>query len=162
MPFNNHTKVLSLSWFRGFVVSCPFEAATLLAMTMVALSGCGSSPITPVRIEDAIEPTFANLAQLQISRLGHPSMSPTEFEVTASCRKLTGGRTGSGDWVCNLAWRSPDGQLLRDTYDLFVGTDGCYAATVEGGKLGGPSITLPDGRDTRNLLFAFDGCFDTT
>ena len=136
--------------------------ATLVVASMLALCGCGSSPITPVRIEGAIEPTFANLVQLQISRLGHPKMSPSDFEVTASCRKLAGGQTGSGEWVCNLAWRSPDGQLLRDTYDLFVATDGCYTATVEGGKLGGPTLRLPDGEDTRNLLFAFDGCFDTT
>lgn len=140
----------------------PFCLRATLVAVMVALSGCSSSPITPIRIENAIEPTFANLAQLQIARLGHPPMSPSDFAVAASCRKLAAGQAGSGDWICNLAWRSPDGQLLRDTYDLFVGTDGCYTATVEGGKLGGPTIRLPDGQDTRNLLFAFDGCFDTT
>jgi len=133
----------------------------LAAVIAISLCACGSSPITPVRIEGAIEPAFANLVKLQISRLGHAAMLPSNFEVTASCRKLTGGRIGSGDWVCNLAWLGPNGQMLRDTYDLFVGTDGCYTASVEGGQLGRPTIRLADGAETRNLLFAFEGCFDT-
>jgi hypothetical protein len=52
---------------------------------------------------------------------------------------------------------------LRDAYDLFVGTDGCYTATVDvtEGHLGGPTVKSSDGRDVRNLLYAFEGCFDT-
>ena len=46
------------------------------------------------------------------------------------------------------------GNAIENGFKLYV--------QEQGGKLGGPTITLPDGRDTRNLLFAFDGCFDTT
>ena len=50
--------------------------------------------------------------------------------------------------------------VARDVYDLFVTPDGCYAATAEGESLGAPTITAPDGRRVRNLLYAFEGCFD--
>jgi len=133
-----------------------------IVIATLAASGCGSSPITPVRIEGAIETTFANLVQLQVSSLGLPPMAAADFEVAASCRKLTGGASGAGDWVCNLRWLGPDRQTLRDAFDLFVATDGCYTATVEGGSLGGPMLRASDGRAVRNLLFTFEGCFDTT
>ena len=136
--------------------------AALLATTTVAMFGCGPSPITSVRIEAAIEATFANLVQLQVSMLGLPSPPATDFGVTASCRTLAGRNAGAGDWVCNLVWLGPDRQHLRDAYDLFVATDGCYTATVEGNSLGGPTLKTPDGRDVRNLLFTFEGCFDTS
>jgi hypothetical protein len=61
-----------------------------------------------------------------------------------------------------LLWRSPQRQTLSDTYDLFVATDGCYTATVSGDSLGGPTLKTSDGRDVRNLLYTFEGCFDTT
>jgi hypothetical protein len=131
-------------------------------VTTAAIGGCGQSPITPIRIESALEATFANLVQLQISALGLPRMSAPDFGVTASCRKPAGNTTGAGEWICNLAWLGPDRQSLRDTYDLFVGTDGCYTATVEGNNLGGPMLKASDGRDVKNLLFTFEGCFDTT
>ena len=37
-------------------------------------------------------------------------------------------------------------------------------ATIEGSEagLGGPTVTTQDGKTVRNLLYAFDGCFDTT
>ena len=136
--------------------------AALLATTAVAMFGCGPSPITSVRIEGAIETTFANLVLLQLSSLGLPRMAVSDFGVMASCRKLAGSASGAGDWVCNLAWQGPDRQTLRDTYDLFIATDGCYSATVEGNNLGGPTLKATDGRDVKNLLFTFEGCFDTT
>jgi hypothetical protein len=136
--------------------------AVLVMVTTAAVGGCGQSPITPIRIESALEATFANLVQLQISALGLPGMSAPDFGVTASCRKLAGNTTGAGEWICNLAWLGPDRQSLRDTYDLFVGTDGCYTATVEGNNLGGPILKATDGRDVKNLLFTLEGCFDTT
>jgi hypothetical protein len=136
-------------------------AALLVTMT-VAMLGCGPSPITPVRIEAAIEATFANLVHHQVSMLGLPSLPASDFGVTASCRKLAGNTTGAGDWVCNLVWLGPDRQTLRDAYDLFVATDGCYTATIEGNNLGGPTLKTPDGRNVRNLLFTFEGCFDTS
>ena len=125
--------------------------------------GCGASPITAARIETALAKTFANLVHVQVSRLGLPTILPAEFAATASCRRLTvGSSVGSGEWVCTVAWQGIDRRQLRDIYDLFVGTDGCYTATVESGALGGPTLQGADGSDVRNLLFAFDGCFDTT
>jgi hypothetical protein len=126
-------------------------------------SGCGSSPITPARIERAIAATFANLVHIQVSWLGLPPMDAPDFEVRASCRKLTpGSNVGAGEWACTVLWRGPDRQPLRDTFDLFVMTDGCYTATVSGENLGGPTLRASDGRQVRNLLYTFDGCFDTT
>jgi hypothetical protein len=128
----------------------------------LALSGCGSSPITSARIEGAMTRTFANLVQVQVSWLGLPPMAAADFDVTASCRKLSGGTVGSGEWLCTLVWKGPERQTLRDAYDLFVATDGCYTAMVAGESLGGPTLKAKDGREVRNLLYAFDGCFDTT
>jgi hypothetical protein len=134
----------------------------LALTTGVAMCGCGSSPITAPRIESAIATTFANLVETQVSWLGLPAMIATDFDVTASCKKLSGGIAGSGEWLCTLVWRGPERQTLRDSYDLFVATDGCYMALVAGESLGGPTLKASDGREVRNLLYAFDGCFDTT
>ena len=127
----------------------------LAAITSMALSGCGASPITSTRIERALETTFANLVELQVSRMGLRPVTAPDFAVTAICRKpLAGGGTGAGEWVCTLVWQGPDHRTLRDTYDLLVATDGCYAATVAGESLGGPTLKAPDGRQVRNLLYA--------
>jgi hypothetical protein len=138
----------------------------LAAVTTVALFGCGPSPITSARIEGAIAPTFANLIHVQLSRVGLPPLAASDIKVTASCHRLIAGSgtTGSGDWVCTLDWYGPNHQLLRDTYDLSVGTDGCYTATVDGAEahLGGPTLKASDGSNVRNLLYTFEGCFDTT
>jgi hypothetical protein len=138
----------------------------LAAVATVAVIGCGPSPITSDRIEGAIAPTFANLVHIQLSRVGLPSVAASDINVTASCRKTVtvSGAAGAGDWVCTLVWYGPNHQSLRDTYDLSVGTDGCYAATVDGAEanLGGPTITASDASNVRNLLYAFEGCFDTT
>jgi hypothetical protein len=135
----------------------------LAAMAVVAVSGCAHSPITATRIEAAIETTFANLVALQVARLALPPVNAAEFAVSAICRKqIAGVQIGSGDWTCTLAWRAPDRRPLRDTYDLFVNTDGCYTATVAEDSLGGPTLKDEDGRDVKNLLYVFEGCFDTT
>ena len=136
----------------------------LAAVTTVAMCGCGPSPITSARIDKAIEPTFANLVRIQLSRLGLPHTAASDIKVTASCRKAVegNGSGGAGDWVCTLVWHGPRRETLRDTYDLSVATDGCYTATVDGEKLGGPTLKASDGSDVRNLLYAFEGCFDTT
>lgn len=135
----------------------------LLIMTIaVAASGCGSSPITSDRIEIAIERTFANLVQVQVSWLGLPAMAASQFEVTAACSKQSAViSVGAGEWVCRVRWLSPDRQTLRDTLDIFVTTDGCYSATPEGEHLGGPTLKTSNGADVRNLLYSFEGCFDT-
>jgi hypothetical protein len=135
----------------------------LAVITIATVFGCGPSPITSAQIEGAIQPTFANLVQVQVSWLGLPGMAASDFPVTASCRKLVAGsNAGAGDWECRLVWQGPDHQTLHDTYDLSVATDGCYTATVAGDNLGGPTLKARDGKEVRNLLYAFEGCFDTT
>jgi hypothetical protein len=136
------------------------RATVAIGATWIML-GCGQTPITPARLEGAIAPTFARLVHHQVSWLGLPESAATDLAVTATCRKLAGG-IGSGEWTCTLDWKSPDRQTLRDAYDLFVGADGCYMATAAGENLGGPTLKSADGRAVRNLLYAFDGCFDTT
>ena len=135
----------------------------LAALAIVAGSACGSSPIVPERVEPALAATFANLVHLQVSEMGLAPMAPSEFAVRARCNKLLGGTdAGSGEWLCTVLWEGPDRQPLRNTYDLFVTTDGCYTATIEGEALGGPTLKTRDGREVKNLLHAFEGCFDTT
>jgi hypothetical protein len=132
-------------------------------MAGVAMIGCGQSPITTTRIEPALETTFANLVELQVARLGLPPLTAPDFAVTAICRRqVPGTNAGSGEWTCTLVWQGPDRRTLRDTYDLFVTTDGCYTATVSGESLGGPTLKAADGRPVKNLLYTFEGCFDTT
>jgi hypothetical protein len=134
----------------------------LAACASLALAACGSSPITPARIEPALEATFANLLELQVTRLRLPPLSAPDFAVTAICRKPgAASNAGSGEWSCGLVWQGPNRQMLRDTYDLFVATDGCYSATVAGESLGGPIFEASDGSRVKNLLYAFEGCFDT-
>ena len=128
----------------------------------IAATSCGSSAITAERIERAVEPTFANLVQVQMSRLAIPPLPTSAFDVTASCRRqATGSEAGAGEWLCRLRWLGPDRQPLRDTFDVVVTTDGCYTATVEGEQLGGLTLRARDGREVRNLLHTFEGCFDT-
>jgi hypothetical protein len=134
----------------------------IVALMIGSVIGCGPGPITSARIEGAIAPTFANLVELQVARLGLPPRAAAAFGVRANCRKLAGGTSGAGDWVCTLTWHGGQRQTLSDTYDLFVATDGCYTATVDGEQLGAPILQTSSGVDIRNLLFAFDGCFDTT
>ena len=136
---------------------------TLVALGVLTMTGCGQSPITPARIEESIAPTFANLVQVQVSWMGLAPMAASDFAVSANCRKpMVGDSSGSGEWTCMVTWKGPDQQALSDTYDLFVTTDGCYAATVASENLGGPTLRAKDGREVRNLLYAFEGCFDTT
>lgn len=143
------------------------KARLMIVIAVLAVSGCGGSPITASRIERAIAPTFANLLHLQVPAMGLAAMSPSEFAPAASCRKvgasgLPATHEGSGDWICTIQWRGPGQRPLRDVYDLFVTTDGCYTATVEGESLARPVLTTKDGREVRNLLYVFEGCFDTT
>src|SRR5204862_5988689 len=97
---------------------------------MVAMFGCGPSPITSSRIEASIQTTFANLVELQVVRMGLTPMGAPDFAVTAICRKQTGGgNVGAGEWACTLVWQGPDRRTLRDIYDLAVTTNGCYTAS---------------------------------
>jgi hypothetical protein len=137
--------------------------AALNALVLVTLCGCSSiSPITPQRVERAIASTFSNLVQTQVSWMALPAMTAADVGAAATCRRLTAQGPGAGEWVCTLIWMGPNGQSLRDVYDLFVMTDGCYMASIAGENFGGPTLKTNDGKDVRNLLYAFDGCFDTT
>ena len=137
--------------------------ALSVAIMAVAASGCGPSAITSTRIERALETTFANLVELQVSRMGLRAMTAPDFAVTAICHRPADRKNaGAGEWSCTLIWQSPDRRTLRDTYDLFVSTDGCFNATVAGENLGGPTLKTQDGRQVKNYLYAFDSCFDPT
>jgi hypothetical protein len=129
----------------------------------VVVSGCSSdSPITAARVEKAIASQFSNLVETQVSWVGLPRLTATDVAAGARCLKLPTGGTGSGEWACTVIWMGPQGQSVRDAYDLFVYTDGCYMAELGSESLGGPILKTPDGKSVRNLLYAFDGCFDTT
>src|SRR5262245_9919654 len=94
-------------------------------LAILLAAGCGRSPITANRIETAIQTTFANRLELQVSRLKLKALPAPDFAITAICQKPTSRSSiGGGDWVCTLVWQGPDRQVLRDTYDLFVNTDG--------------------------------------
>jgi len=145
------------------LTTCRWLREGLAAIAIITALGCGSSPITSTRMEGSFATTFANLVQVQVSWLGLPPMTASDFAAKATCRRLTTGAiAGSGEWLCTIVWKGPEKQFLRDTYDLFVMPDGCYMAQVSGESLGGPVLKAADGRDVRNLLYAFDGCFDTT
>jgi hypothetical protein len=57
----------------------------------------------------------------------------------------------------------PDNLHLYDrlTPCLFVTTDRCYTASIDGEAIGGPTLKAEDGRVVRNLLHTFECCFDT-
>jgi hypothetical protein len=140
---------------------------TLLAAALAMLpAACGPSPITSGRIEAAIAPTFANLIQQQLARLG-VTLPTSALTVRARCQRrpdgTAGTSAGAGSWTCSLIWFGPNHRRLAGSYELSVGTDACYTATVEtNGAIGGPTIPIGDGREVKNLLYAFEGCFDTT
>jgi ABC-2 type transport system permease protein len=124
--------------------------------------------VSDSQIEDALAPTFANLVHLQRSILKLPEIERAVLRSTAQCQKVGAsareGR-GAGDWTCTVLWSSPGQRIpLRDTYDLSVAPDGCYTATADGAEahIGGPTLTTRDGATITNLLYTFEGCFDTT
>jgi hypothetical protein len=135
----------------------------LPVVAVFMLPGCsGHSPISKDRLERSIAATFSNLLETQVSWLQLPAMTAAEVGAKAACHRLSGPGPGAGEWVCTLIWMGPKGQAVRDVYDLFVATDGCYAASIAGENFGGPILRTTGGKDMRNLLYAFDGCFDTT
>jgi hypothetical protein len=155
-------------------VRAPSAAAYLRALLLALLAaawGCGSGGVDANRLEKAVATTFANLVHLQEERLELPPVQAASLRATASCRKVASGpndrssATGGGNWVCTLAWFVPGRKAsLHDTYDLAVTVDGCYTATTDAaeGHVGGPTLTTRSGATVTNLLYVFDGCFDTT
>ena len=97
-----------------------------------------------------------------------PEIDRAVLRSTAQCQKVGAPARetrGAGDWTCTILWSSPGQRIpLRDTYDPSVSPDGCYTATADGSEahIGGPTLTARDGATITNLLYAFEGCFDTT
>jgi hypothetical protein len=132
-------------------------------VSAISIGACASSSITADRIERAIAPTFAHLVHVQMTWLELPPLAAADFAVRATCRRLPAGNSaGSGEWTCTLTWKGLNRRIVRDSYELFVTADGCYTATASGEAIGGPTLKTESGRDVRNLLYAFEGCFDTT
>jgi hypothetical protein len=137
----------------------PFLAIALMS----ALAACGGSTVTEDRVERAIAPLFANLVHAQLQRMGLPDIPVSALRTTASCYRIGGGHEGTGDWACTIVWSGPNGATLRDGYEVAVGANGCFTATLSGSteaQLGGPTVITQENRQVRNLLYAFDGCFD--
>jgi ABC-2 type transport system permease protein len=139
----------------------------LAAGLMTLLSGCGSGGITADRVENSMKPTFVNLIHLQRSMLGASPIEPSALRTFVTCHRVGpgDGLIGGGTWRCTVAWSYPGSRgPLRDTYELSVTMDGCYTATADPteGHIGGPTINTRDGATVKNLLYAFDSCFDTT
>jgi hypothetical protein len=134
------------------------------AALATASSACMRAQVTQERIEESLGPTFANLVHVQEPLLGQPPVAAATLKASASCRKVgpVPGNRGAGAWKCTVTWFTVNGTPLRDAYDLSVGMDGCYTATVDGAQLGGPTLHGPGGGDVPNLLYVFDACFDTT
>jgi hypothetical protein len=127
-------------------------------------AACGPSAVTRTRVEHAVAATFANLVGVQLARMG---LGPVPgIHAAATCHRITAGRedAGTGEWACTLTWYGPNRTPLVDTYEVAVAADGCYTASVGAGEgnLGGPTIPAPDGSRTRNVLYIFDGCIDST
>jgi ABC-2 type transport system permease protein len=147
----------------GLVVS----VAVVLALLGASVRHRGGG-VTAGRLEDAFAPTFANLVHLQRSILKLPEIDRAVLRAAAQCQKVGAtGRDarGAGDWTCTVLWSSPGQRIpLRDAYDLSVASDGCYTATADGSEahIGGPTLTARDGATITNLLYTFEGCFDTT
>jgi ABC-2 type transport system permease protein len=141
--------------------------AVVLALVFASVRHPGAG-VTASRLEDALAPTFANLVHLQRSILKLPEIDRALLRATAQCQKVgAAGRDarGAGDWTCTVLWSSPGQRIpLHDAYDLSVTSDGCYTATADGSEahIGGPTLTSRDGATVNNLLYTFEGCFDTT
>ena len=135
--------------------------AACVALSLVPLAACAGSAVTEARIERTIEPMFANLVHAQLERMGLQAVPASALRVAASCYRVAGG-SGAGEWACTIVWAGPNGAVLRDNYDLVVGANACYTATLGGAEaqLGGPIVAASDGRPIRNLVYAFDGCFN--
>jgi hypothetical protein len=135
----------------------------LAAAAMCASIACGGSGVTESRVERAVGRTFANLVPLQLARLDLTPTGGAALRVTASCFRPAGGSTGAGAWVCTLIWAGDNGVRLRDTYDVAIAPNGCYTASVDPieGQVGGSITRTQRGQDVRNLLYTFEGCFDT-
>ncbi len=148
----------------------PFLAPLLVVVVPVLLDGCARpGGVTAKRLEIAVASTFANLIHVQEPILGGAPVEASALRPSASCQKVglaaDAVREGGGTWRCTITWYIPGRPApVRDTYDLSVTNNGCYTATADGTEahVGGATLKTLSGTTVTNLLYAFDGCFDTT
>jgi hypothetical protein len=132
----------------------------------VGLSACGSTGITPNRLQQSISRTFANLYVLQQTEQGNPKPSVASLATRASCTKGTpdSAQSGAGDdWVCDVTYLvAGPATPVTAIYNVNVQTDGCYAADGDGPASvnGSRTITGPGYRQVLNPLWLIDGCFN--
>jgi hypothetical protein len=134
----------------------------LVALALLLVCACGRSGVTASRLENAIARTFSNLVRVQEGVLGGPSVDAATLRASASCKRVD---TTSSSWRCTITWFIPGHPApVRDTYDVSVTMDGCYTATADGAEahVGGPTLKTMSGATVTNLVYVFDGCFDTT
>jgi hypothetical protein len=147
----------------------PLRPVTIFAMCIL-LHGCGPRGVTAPRLEAALAVTFANLIDAQETVLRLPPVDVPALKASATCHKVGLAErdregTGAGSYVCTISWYAPARRApLHETYDVSVTTDACFTATNEGaeGHVGGPTLTTKQGEVMRNLLHAFDGCFEAS
>ena len=144
---------------RAIAVAASAAAAALL-------SGCGSTQITPSRLEQSIAPTFGRLYLQQQAELGNPRPTLAAIHAGAQCQKGTPAQTQQGagdDWVCYVTYLAAGaGTTVTATYNVSMQTDGCYAADGDGPASlnGSRTITGPGYAQVLNPLWLINGCFD--
>lgn len=143
----------------GMIAACAVVVGSIAVVLRHASAG-----VTRGGLEGAVAPTFANLVHLQRSILGLPAEPASAMRAAARCQRVGAAKEadGPGDWTCTVNWYSGWAQL-HDGYDVSVTADGCYTATADGAEahIGGPTLTGRDGTTVTNLLYTFEGCFDT-
>lgn len=133
-------------------------AGALLVLVAQLLAGCAQPPTTGVAIGRAVAGQFARLYVRQQTLLDRTGFTAGTVAASAACDR--GGpaipdRGAGDDWTCTVTY-TPDTGLTHTLYDLTVTADGCYRA--HGPLAAGQRLALPDGGDTTDPLFAFDGC----
>ena len=141
-------------------------SATLgVGVILGAVASTGTSDVTRARLERSLPTTFANAYVQQAAILGHSGITVASLDAKATCDK--GGPHvadhGAGaDWICYMAWNDPavDASLLPGKFELNTHTNDCYTATGPSKIVGLLTISDARGRDVRNPVHEFDGCFD--
>jgi hypothetical protein len=136
----------------------------VLGVAVVALTGCGTQDVTKARLEQSLEPTFANLYAQRAAILGEVGVTPQTVAPVADCDR--GGPkvadVGPGaDWICMVTFVDDHGKPQTGKFELQAKANSTYVA-------GGPSklvgtVMITDkhtGRDVPNPAFEFDGAFN--
>jgi hypothetical protein len=147
-------------------------------VSLLALSGCGSTGISAGPLQESLGQTFGRLYILQQVELGNRKPVMSDLDSVATCTKGTplSAQSGAGnDWVCDISYYVSGLSTSVDAvYNLNVQTDGCYAADSDGpGSVSTPVGQQEIGIETRmmtaanrkqvpNPIWLIDGCFDVT